>query len=465
MRTVYYIVGISCSGKTTAARRLASQLNLRLYHADLVYNQLHAKYGTTPPPSRLVDYRKWKNPRSFGIESWGDFKNIEEAKAPMFEGLIVDKSSDFIIEGFTLSFISERKHVEKVVGPHNAVIIRIDAPFCLWKEFFLRKKGKSAERRRDSYDRLRSCFAAQEGDTVHTVSHPDAINGDLVQRLGFKSADEQVDRDMDAASSKRPQGPQTFQANVDPSIWLQGARNDMERLFYSHSGRPVRKWHHYLEIYDRHMSWFLAERRARNESDPVRFLEIGVSRGGSLQLWRKYFGPSAIIYGVDIDSRCRKVADADVEVRIGSQDDPAFLQSVLDEMGGVDIVVDDGSHRASHQRASFDVLFPALSPHGLYICEDLHTAYWPKFEGGLKRPGTFCELVKDMVDWLHAWYVPLPQRQRHSFSDRYGFATGVLGVSIYDSIAVIEKRPKERPFQSTMPQSKQSRPDNNEDEN
>ena len=49
------------------------------------------------------------------------------------------------------------------------------------------------------------------------------------------------------------------------------------------------------------------------------------------------------------------------EVRIGSQADPAFLNSVVAEMGGIDVLIDDGGHMASHQRASFDFLFPRLT--------------------------------------------------------------------------------------------------------
>ena len=241
-----------------------------------------------------------------------------------------------------------------------------------------------------------------------------------------------------------------FRRDVDHEAFAQQATNEFERLFYSHRGRRLHKWHHYLEIYDRHLSWFLAGRRARNETQPVRLLEIGVSGGGSLQMWRKYFGPEAVIFGVDVNPRCRGSADPDVEVRIGSQADKAFMRSVVDEMGGIDIVLDDGSHVASHQIASFDVLFPRLSESGLYICEDLHTAYMPKYDGGLSREGTFLEFTKQMLDWLHDWYVTKQDREDRRHEDTYGFATGVFGVSVYDSMAVIEKRRRDRPFHTVV---------------
>src|SRR5262249_46695873 len=70
---------------------------------------------------------------------------------------------------------------------------------------------------------------------------------------------------------------------------------ELELTFYAHNGRIAQKWHHYLEIYERHFE------HLRATAPAVRILELGVSGGGSLQLWRKYFGPAARIVGIDID--------------------------------------------------------------------------------------------------------------------------------------------------------------------
>src|ERR1035441_4302581 len=164
----------------------------------------------------------------------------------------------------------------------------------------------------------------------------------------------------------------------------------MSRLFFSHEGRPVGKWVHYLPIYDRHFSVF--------RGTPVKLLEIGVLDGGSLQLWRKFFGADATIFGIDIDQRTKAFDDSDGRVRIGSQADTKFLRSVIDEMGGIDIVIDDGSHVASHQRTSFKFLYPLLNVGGVYLVEDLHTSYWRGyFEGGIRRKGTFIEEMKSLI--------------------------------------------------------------------
>jgi hypothetical protein len=230
---------------------------------------------------------------------------------------------------------------------------------------------------------------------------------------------------------------------VGPAAALaQATPGPLTDLFFAHDGRLIDKWVHYLEIYERHLAAYrdgfpLPDGTRR----PLRLLEIGVFQGGSLQLWRKYFGPDATIFGIDRDERCAAFDGPETRVRIGSQSDAPFLRNVVDEMGGVDIVIDDGSHRGRHQRASFDALFPELSFGGLYIAEDLHTSYWPlDYAGGYRRPGTFIEVSKSLVDGLHGWYHrwPISRRARRA-------KTEIFSVCFYDSVVVIEKRHRDRP--------------------
>jgi cephalosporin hydroxylase len=221
-----------------------------------------------------------------------------------------------------------------------------------------------------------------------------------------------------------------FQA--DPRSVSDQDRNasDLHRMFYNHDGLAVMKWKNYLSVYDRYL--------ARFRNQPVRILELGVQFGGSLDLWRKYFGPQAIIFGIDINPSCASCNGQSGQVRIGSQDDPTFLTGVISEMGGVDVVIDDGSHIVKHQRASFEILFPTLADGGVYICEDLHTSYWPNFGGGYRRRGTFIEYAKSLMDDMHSdFHVKAPMRKDASRT--------IEAIHLYNSIAVIEKRAQERP--------------------
>ena len=226
-------------------------------------------------------------------------------------------------------------------------------------------------------------------------------------------------------------------AEVLPERDLRGAYAE---LFVAHEGRLVDKWLHYLEVYDRHLAAVRGGMpQAGGGTRPLRLLEIGVFQGGSLELWRRYLGPEARITGVDIDPRCARFDREHAAVRIGSQDDPAFLRRTVQEMGGVDVVIDDGSHVARHQRVSFATLFPLLSDGGLYIVEDLHAAYWAPFGGGVRRKGTFIEVAKDLVDGMHAWYYPSRRLDLRQAKEQ------VFAVSFYDSMAVIEKRLRRAP--------------------
>ena len=207
--------------------------------------------------------------------------------------------------------------------------------------------------------------------------------------------------------------------------------------FFAQKGRRIHKWLHYLSIYERYLHVY--------RGTDVKILEIGVNKGGSLDLWRSYFGPSATIVGIDIDPECANNVTPPNLVRIGSQDDPAFLTSVIDEMGPPDIILDDGSHIGRHQRASFDTLFPLLKDNGLYIIEDMHTAYWHgMYEGGYRRRGTAIEHLKEMIDDLHGWYHN--QATISSARDR------IDAIHIHDSVAVIEKvAAKPRPARVMVP--------------
>jgi hypothetical protein len=204
----------------------------------------------------------------------------------------------------------------------------------------------------------------------------------------------------------------------------------LAEVFFNHRGRIVHKWLHYLEIYELYFAPY------RNTS--VKMLEIGVFKGGSLEMWREYFGESATIFGIDINPNCADYVTAPNQVRIGSQDDPEFLKKVVLEMGVPDIVLDDGSHVGKHQRKSFDILFPLLKPGSLYVIEDLHTSYWKgAFAGGHRREGTAIAHIKEMIDDMHAWY--------HNAPVSTPAKTDIGAIHIYDSIVVIEKKHRQQP--------------------
>jgi hypothetical protein len=206
----------------------------------------------------------------------------------------------------------------------------------------------------------------------------------------------------------------------------------LTQYFRNNTGRPINKWVHYLPIYER----YFAHYRDR----PIFFLEIGSGQGGSSQMWKHYFGPAAKIVGIDVRPECMEFQDEQVAVRIGDQADPMFLQSVIDEFGAPDIVLDDGSHLMGHTKASFAYLYPRMARDAVYLVEDMHTAYWPDFEGGLRKAGTFIEDMKHLVDEINSRNPHHAAQTTHPLPSS-PISKATRGLHFYESIVVIEKGP------------------------
>lgn len=206
--------------------------------------------------------------------------------------------------------------------------------------------------------------------------------------------------------------------------------NDLEKFYFYENHRVINKWMHYFEAYERFFS------RYKNKN--VTILEIGVFKGGSLQMWRDYFKTSwnkVTVYGIDIDPECKKLEEEGIKIFIGSQEDRDFLHKVKKEMGEVDILIDDGGHTMNQQITSFEELFDLVSDTGIYLCEDLHTSYM-KFYGGKYKGDTFIEYSKNLIDYLHAQYSETDKLIRNKYSDSIKYIT------YCDSMIFIEKKEK-----------------------
>ncbi len=212
--------------------------------------------------------------------------------------------------------------------------------------------------------------------------------------------------------------------------------NDLEKHFTENTGRLIHKWNHYFDIYDRHFSRF--------RGTDVHIVEFGVSQGGSLHMWKEYFGPDAKIFGVDINPLCKQLEEEQVQIFIGDQEDRKFLKSLAKAIPRIDILLDDGGHTMKQQIHTYEELFPFVDKNGVYLCEDLHTSYWPKWGGGYKKRDTFIEYSKNFIDYINAWHCE--QTSRLSASE---FTKSVQSLHYYDNVLVIEKRSIEKPFHSS----------------
>lgn len=206
-------------------------------------------------------------------------------------------------------------------------------------------------------------------------------------------------------------------------------------IFESHNGNLLHKWDHYFEIYDFHFKEYVNKK--------IVLLEIGVSQGGSIELWKKFFGSNLKYYGIDINPKCKELEQENVTIFIGSQEDRFFLKEVAEKIPDLDILIDDGGHSMKQQITSFEALFLKIKNGGLYLCEDNHSSYWYTYGGGLKRKGTYIEYIKNLVDVMHLWYAG-----KNTFIKNHKLKTEISAIHIYDSIVVIKKQTRTLPFSS-----------------
>ncbi|HZE85438.1 MAG TPA: class I SAM-dependent methyltransferase [Puia sp.] len=202
-------------------------------------------------------------------------------------------------------------------------------------------------------------------------------------------------------------------------------------IFNAHSGRLIHKFDHYFEIYDRYFSKY--------QGKEIVILEIGIAHGGSLQIWKKYFGEKVKIYAVDINPDCKKLAEDNIQIFIGSQQDPEFLSEMIGKMPRPDIILDDGGHMMKQQITSFNMLYNHLKDGGVYVCEDTCTSYWYEYGGGLRRKGTFVEFSKKLIDSLYTSHF---KNRKITASE---LTKSINAIHFYDSVVVFEKRLRPEP--------------------
>ena len=164
------------------------------------------------------------------------------------------------------------------------------------------------------------------------------------------------------------------------------------KSFLAYSQSPYRSIKHntYFQVYDNLFARF------RNKK--ITFLEIGVLGGGSLFMWRKFFGKGARIIGVDMNANAKKWEKHGFEIFIGSQSDEQFWCDFINKVGRVDIVLDDGEHTYDQQIITTEMLLRNINDGGILVVEDTHTSYMSGF-GNQKY--SFINYTKKLIDHIN----------------------------------------------------------------
>jgi len=191
--------------------------------------------------------------------------------------------------------------------------------------------------------------------------------------------------------------------------------------------------HLYMPHYKLHLKKFKFRR--------INLLEIGVGGyekpnegGNSLRMWKKYF-PFGKIFSIDIYEKSY-LQEKRIKIIKGSQIDKFFLAKVTNEIGRIDIIIDDGSHINEHVIETFKMLFPKLNDGGIYVVEDTQTSYWKKFGGDsedLNNPKTIMNFFKSLTDGLNNKEFINPNYQQSYFDMK------IVSMHFYHNLIFIYK--------------------------
>ena len=163
-----------------------------------------------------------------------------------------------------------------------------------------------------------------------------------------------------------------------------------EEAFYSSPQKAI-KHKNYFPIYD--------EIFAKYKNTPITFVEVGVLHGGSLFMWRNFFGESARIIGIDLNPAALKWNNFNFEIYIGNQGDPNFWLNFYSAVGPIDVLLDDGGHTNKHQIITSLSSVSNINDGGLLVIEDTHTSFFKDF--GNPSRYSFLEFTKFQIQALY----------------------------------------------------------------
>ena len=168
------------------------------------------------------------------------------------------------------------------------------------------------------------------------------------------------------------------------------------------------KWEKYFDVYEEYFTKF----RDKN----ITFVEIGIYNGGSLKVWRDFFGPKSRIIGIDINPDCKKFEEDGIEIYIGNQSDPIFWKNFFNKVGNVDVILDDGGHTNFQQIVTTCSCIPFIKNDGLLVVEDVFHSYGVSYgKKGFYNPSkySFINFCKKTIDDINYRF---PESKKFKFS-------------------------------------------------
>jgi hypothetical protein len=209
--------------------------------------------------------------------------------------------------------------------------------------------------------------------------------------------------------------------DTNPSLQSQSINSKL-RLFeiYSRTRYLSIKYDSYFQVYEQVLGQYVGKE--------ITFVEVGIFNGGSLFMWREYFGPRARIIGIDLNPVARQWENDGFEIFIGSQSDPEFWRDFYAKVGRVDVLLDDGGHTNRQQIITVHESLPHIKDGGVILVEDVHASYMPAF--GNPSRYSFINFAKHLIDGVNS-------RGSGVGKVRNDYGQRVYAVSFYESIVVL----------------------------
>ena len=179
----------------------------------------------------------------------------------------------------------------------------------------------------------------------------------------------------------------------------------------------------YFDVYEEYFSKY--------KDKNITFVEIGIFNGGSLKVWKEYFGPNVRVIGIDINPECKKFEEDGIEVYIGNQSDPEFWDKFFLEVGKVDIILDDGGHTNLDQIITTTKCVDKINDDGILMVEDTHCSYIELYNSSKKF--SFINFAKKIIDDVNFTY-PLDIGKKMKFN--YSLNNYIYSTHFYESIVV-----------------------------
>jgi len=161
----------------------------------------------------------------------------------------------------------------------------------------------------------------------------------------------------------------------------------------------------------------------------VTIVEVGIFNGGSLFMWRKFFGPKARIIGIDLNPDAREWEKHGFEIYIGDQSSDTFWTELFQKVGKVDVLIDDGGHTNRQQIVTSHYAIQNINDGGVLIVEDVHTNYFREF--GNPSRYSFVNFAHRIVDGINSRSYSL-RRIYTQYSSR------VYSVSFFESMVAFQ---------------------------